>query len=143
MAKRTESKSSSNAKNECKGRSVKIKLRSGDSAGLTDKDIPHVVSVPDGWAVRSSLTGRFVTDFYSKKSDAIDAGQRIARKSGSKVLVHGRSGQVFHRSPVASTISESVIRKAVRATSGESAAKSASKNSATAKSSRKSGSKKK
>lgn len=137
MAKRTEITSGN------KSVSAKNKSQSKRPGSFTRKDVPHVVSESGGWVVRSSRTGRFITSVYPKKSDAIDAGRRIARSSGSKVLVHGRSGQIFQRSPVPSTISESVIRKAVRTTSGKSATKkNSSKKSLKAKASRKSGSKK-
>lgn len=144
MTKRTGSKSSNgHAKSGNKNEGAKSTSQSRGTSSLAKKDVAHVVSGHGGWAVRSSRTGKFITGFYSEKSDAIDAGQRIARSSGSKVLVHGRSGQIFQRSPVRSTISESVIRKAVRAAGNKAATKSASKKSTAVNSSRKSLSKKK
>lgn len=117
--------------------------RAKSSKRSAKKDVPHVVHENNGWVVRSSRTGRFVTAVYPQKSDAIDAGRRIARNSSSKVLVHGRSGQIFQRSPVPSTVSESVIRRAVRMTNEKSLTKSTVQKYPLSKSGAKSPSKKK
>ena len=79
------------------------------------KDTQHVVEENGQWIVKSARSGRFVTKPYLVKSDAIDAGRRLARSSGSDLLVHGPSGQIFRPSPAPSDLQEDSIRDWVRA----------------------------
>lgn len=117
------------------------RLRKGASG--TRKDAQHVVGHDGGWVVRSSRTGRFVTRTYPIKSEAIDAGRRIARTSGGELLVHGRNGQIFQHVSVPSTISESLYRKLIRASNKKTTSVRTTQKSTDAKSQRKTASKKK
>jgi hypothetical protein len=103
----------------------------GSGKGKTSRE--HVVVRGDGWAVRNSSTGRF-TEVFKTKRDAIDVGRKLVRREGGELVIHGRSGQIFQRSEAPSTLSEAVIRKAVRTSSKKSAAKKSTKKSAAKKS---------
>jgi hypothetical protein len=73
----------------------------------------HVVPHDGKWAVKGEGSKR-VTAVYDAKKDAIDAARKIARDEAGKLVVHGRSGQVFRKPEAHSSVSESVIRQAVR-----------------------------
>lgn len=115
MAKSTELSTPRSKKNGSFRATTKSLLGAKQDTVRIRKDAQHVVGHDGGWVVRSSRTGRFVTRTYPLKDQAIDAGRRIARKSGGELLVHGRSGQIFQHTSVPSTISEAVVRKAIRA----------------------------
>ncbi len=73
----------------------------------------HVVPHGDKWAVRSEGSERF-TSVFDTKQEAIDNAREIARRSGTELLVHGRSGQVFRSVDSPGRLSEHTIRKVVR-----------------------------
>ena len=78
----------------------------------------HVVLHDGKWAVKGE--GRkCVTAVYETKQEAIDAAREIAKNSGTEVLVHGHLGQIFQRSEIPGTVSEDLVRKAVRALAQE------------------------
>lgn len=115
------------------GRENKASYQIRKGEGGTKKSSEHVVVRGDGWAVRSSTTGRF-TKVYPNKSDAIDVGRKLARSEGGELVVHGRSGQISQRSQAPSTINEAIIRNAVRTSSKKSVTKGSTKKSSTKKS---------
>lgn len=73
----------------------------------------HVVPHGDKWAVKSEGSERF-TSVFDTKQEAIDNAREIARRSGTELLVHGRSGQVFRSVDSPGRLSEQTIRKVVR-----------------------------
>jgi len=73
----------------------------------------HVVPHGDKWAVRSEGSQRF-TSVFDTKQEAIDSAREIARRSGTDLLIHGRSGQIFRSADSPGRLSESTIRKVVR-----------------------------
>lgn len=56
----------------------------------------HVVTHPNGWAVRGEGNER-VTSVHSTQAEAIDAARGIARSQQSELLIHGRDGQIRDR----------------------------------------------
>lgn len=56
----------------------------------------HVVSHPDGWAVKGEGNDR-ATSVHSTQAEAIDAARSIARNQQSELLIHGRDGQIRER----------------------------------------------
>lgn len=72
----------------------------------------HVVPHQKGWAVCGEGSRR-ATQVFASKQDAIDRAIEIARALGSKMRVHGSSGQIFQR-PDISPHREAKIRRAVR-----------------------------
>ncbi len=63
------------------------------------KGYQHVVTHPDGWAVRGEGNSR-ATAVYDTQREAIDAGREIARNQGGELLIHGRNGQIRERDSV-------------------------------------------
>ena len=47
------------------------------------KDAQHVVEQDGSWIVKSALSGRFMTQPYLEKREAIDAGRRLAKTQGT------------------------------------------------------------
>lgn len=136
------------SKKNGRSRGTSTYLRKSDlglakGASRTRKETQHVVGHDGGWVVRSARTGKFVTRTYPIKSEAIDAGRRIARTTGGEVLVHGRNGQIFQHLSVPSTRSESLYRKLIRASHKKTTPVRTTKKSTGAKSSRKTAGKKK
>jgi hypothetical protein len=117
MAKTAVSKQESRTRNGVaeKSTAARAKPTSGKKSTSTNKkDAQHVVEQDGSWIVKSALSGRFVSQPYPDKREAIDAGRRLARSRGSDLLVHGRNGQIFQHSPAASALPEDVIRTAIR-----------------------------
>src|SRR5918912_804459 len=85
-------------------------MRSKSMAGKNQHVVPH----NGKWAVRVE-GGKRLTSVYDTKQEAIDAARTIARDQSGKLVVHGRSGQVFQRSDARGLVSEDRIRKVVRA----------------------------
>jgi Uncharacterized protein conserved in bacteria (DUF2188). len=56
----------------------------------------HVVSRPDGWAVRGEGNERD-TSHHRTQADAIDAARDIARNQRSEVVIHDRHGRIRDR----------------------------------------------
>lgn len=73
----------------------------------------HVVPHGDKWAVRSEGSERF-TSVFDTKQEAIDNAREIARRAGTELLVHGRSGQIFRSVDSPGRLSEQMIREVVR-----------------------------
>ena len=73
----------------------------------------HVIPCNGKWAVISEGSKR-VTAIYDSKQEAIDAARKIARSQVGRLVVHGRSGQIFQKPEARSSVSESTIRNAVR-----------------------------
>jgi hypothetical protein len=100
------------------GKALKSETASGKRAGAKKqisgktKDAQHVVEQNGIWVVRRS--GKSVSQPYSDKREAIDAGRILARKLGNELLVHGRNGQIFQHSPAASSLTDDNIRMAIR-----------------------------
>jgi hypothetical protein len=119
MAKAAVAQETSRTKN---GRVRKSRVAAGKDLGIkkqnssNKKDAQHVVEQDGSWIVKSALSGRFVTQPYLDKREAIDAGRRLAKSQGSDLLIHGRNGQIFQHSPAASALPDDIIRKAIRST---------------------------
>jgi hypothetical protein len=117
MAKAAVAQQTSRTKN---GRARKSRVAAGKDLGIkkqnssNKKDAQHVVEQGGSWIVKSALSGRFVTQPYLDKREAIDAGRRLAKSQGSDLLIHGRNGQIFQHSPAASALPDDIIRKAIR-----------------------------
>ena len=76
----------------------------------------HVVPHQEGWAVQSEGCRRF-TSVFSTKQEAIDTAQQIARRAGSKLVVHGRHGQAFRSAESPGSLDrldEAAIRQIIR-----------------------------
>ena len=56
----------------------------------------HVVTHPDGWAVKGEGNER-ATSIHSTQTEAIEAAREIARNQQSELLIHGRDGQIRAR----------------------------------------------
>lgn len=56
----------------------------------------HVVTHPDGWAVKGEGNER-ATSVHSTQAEAIEAARAIARNQQSELLIHGRNGQIRER----------------------------------------------
>ena len=56
----------------------------------------HVVSHPDGWAVRGEGNEK-VTSVHPTQLEAIEAGRGIARNQQSELLIHGENGRIRER----------------------------------------------
>jgi len=69
----------------------------------------HVIEENGFWVVKGAGLGPM-----QSKALAIDEGRRIARSLGTDLLVHGKSGQIFQHSPIASELPEDAIREAIR-----------------------------
>lgn len=94
--------------------SGKVSVAEEKNPETNKKDVQHVIEHNGNWVVKDARSGRFLTQFYPNKSEAIDAGRLIANTLGGELLVHGRSGQIFQHSPVPSTLPEDIIRQAIR-----------------------------
>ncbi len=53
----------------------------------------HVVPRGGKWAVRRAGSAK-VTKKFDTQSEAIQEGRRIARRQGTELYIHGRSGRV-------------------------------------------------
>ncbi|HEV7670372.1 MAG TPA: DUF2188 domain-containing protein [Thermoanaerobaculia bacterium] len=69
----------------------------------------HVEPHADGWAIRREGSKR-AASIYKSKQDAIDE----ANKLSFDVVIHGKTGQPFRRSPVPPSIDPKKLRQAVR-----------------------------
>lgn len=56
----------------------------------------HVVSHPDGWAVRGEGNEK-VTSVHPTQREAIEVARDIARNQQSELLIHGEDGQIRER----------------------------------------------
>jgi hypothetical protein len=74
----------------------------------------HVVPHDGAWAVRKPTGKSFWV--FETKSAAIDEAHKRARgqNSGTRVVVHGKSGQIIQNTSVKSDLSEKQLREAVR-----------------------------
>lgn len=90
------------------------------------KDAQHVIEQDGSWIVKSARSGRFVSQPFHDKREAIDAGRRLAQSEGTDLLIHGRSGQVFQHPPAISAVPDDIIRQAIRSANEKSIKKTAS-----------------
>lgn len=60
------------------------------------KPTQHVVTHPDGWAVRRSGADR-VTEVFHTQQQAIDRARDISRNQGTELFIHGRDGRIRER----------------------------------------------
>jgi hypothetical protein len=51
----------------------------------------HVEPSPDGWTVKE---GSRRSGSYRTKSEAVEAGRRLARKTGAEQVIHRRDGRI-------------------------------------------------
>ncbi len=72
----------------------------------------HVVPHDGAWAVRKKAGGSI--SVFENKSDAIDEAHKQAHRNASRIIVHGKSGQIIQNSPVKSTLTDTAIRDAIR-----------------------------
>src|SRR5258708_37352919 len=72
----------------------------------------HVVPHDGAWAVRKKAGGSI--SVFEDKSDAIDEARKQAHRNASRIIVHGKSGQIIQTSPVKSTLTDKAIRDAIR-----------------------------
>ena len=72
----------------------------------------HVVPHDGAWAVRMKAGGSIAV--FENKSDAIDEARKRARQNPSRIVVHGKSGQIIQNTTVRSTLTDSAIRDAIR-----------------------------
>lgn len=74
----------------------------------------HVVPHDGTWAVRTDST-KTVRTFETKRA-ALDEARKLVReqKDASKIVVHGKSGQIIQSTSVKSELSDKTIRDAVR-----------------------------
>ena len=81
---------------------------------MSKTEFLHVVPHGDIWAVRDQR-GKNMWIFEAK-SDAIDEAKKRARErnNSSRVIVHGKSGQIIQNTGVKSGLSDKAIRDAVR-----------------------------
>jgi len=81
---------------------------------MSKAEFLHVVPHGDIWAVRDA-SGKNIWVFEAK-SDAIDEAKKRVRErnNSSRVIVHGKSGQIIQNTGVKSGLSDKVIRDAVR-----------------------------
>ncbi len=56
----------------------------------------HVVPRIDGWAVRSEGSSR-ATSIHSSQREAIETARKLAKTSGTQLVVHGRDGRIRSR----------------------------------------------
>ncbi len=56
----------------------------------------HVVSHPDGWAVRGEGNEK-VTSVHPTQREAVEVAREIARNQQSELLIHGENGQIRER----------------------------------------------
>jgi hypothetical protein len=72
----------------------------------------HVVPHDGAWAVSKKAGGSVAV--FENKSDAIDEARKRARQNPSRIVIHGKSGQIIQNTTVKSTLTDSAIRDAVR-----------------------------
>src|SRR5258705_7015293 len=72
----------------------------------------HVVPHDGAWGVRKKAGGSI--SVFQNKSDAIDEAHKQALRNASRIIVHGKSGQIIQTSPVKSTLTDTAIRDAIR-----------------------------
>lgn len=74
----------------------------------------HVIPRDGTWAVRNQSSGTVWV--FETKSAAIDDARKRAREQNdaSRIVVHGKSGQIIQDTAVKSALSEKTIRDAVR-----------------------------
>jgi hypothetical protein len=56
----------------------------------------HVVSHPEGWAVRAEGSSR-VSRVFETQREAIAYGREVAINQGGELFVHGQNGQIRER----------------------------------------------
>jgi hypothetical protein len=128
MAKPAVAQQTSRTKN---AGSRKVRVAAGKDVGVkkqitsNKKDAQHVVEKDGRWIVKSARSGRFVSQPYLDKREAIDAGRRLAQSQGSDLLIQGQYGQTFQHSPAVSLLPDDIIRKAIRSTNKGSIKKTA------------------
>jgi Uncharacterized protein conserved in bacteria (DUF2188) len=89
---------------------VKISIQSSIAAKAKNQ---HVVPFDGRWAVCRAGSNK-ATFVFEVKSDAIDVARNLAKRQGTDLIVHGRSGQIFQHSEVKNTIGEKKIRDVIR-----------------------------
>jgi hypothetical protein len=74
----------------------------------------HVIPHDGTWAVRSQASGTMW--IFDSKSAAIDDARKRAREQNeaSRIVVHGKSGQIIQNTSVKSRLTDKAIRDAVR-----------------------------
>lgn len=75
----------------------------------------HVVPHDGAWAIRKKTGGSI--SVFDSKSAAIDEARKRARSqhNTSRIVVHGKSGQIIQNTAVKGELTEKVIRDAIRA----------------------------
>lgn len=76
-------------------RKTAVKNRKTNSENL------HVVPRIEGWAVRSEGSSR-ATSVHSSQREAIDAARKLAKKTATQLVIHGRDGRIRQRDSYAS-----------------------------------------
>jgi hypothetical protein len=83
----------------------KLKKKSSAKAAVkkrkTNSENLHVVPRIDGWAVRSEGSSR-ATSIHSSQREAIDAARKLAKKTATQLVIHGRDGRIRERDSYAS-----------------------------------------
>ncbi len=74
----------------------------------------HVIPHDGVWAVRNKTSGSMRV--FETKSAAIDDARKRAREQhdASRIVVHGRSGQIIQNTAVKSGLTDKTIREVVR-----------------------------
>jgi hypothetical protein len=80
------------SKSKIKRYSVKAATKNRKSNG----ENVHVVPRTDGWAVRTEGSSR-ATSTHSSQREAIEAARKLAKKSGTQLVIHGRDGRIRER----------------------------------------------
>ena len=75
--------------------------RTGSRKGKTNGENLHVVPRIDGWVVRSERSSR-ATSIHGSQREAIDAARKLAKKTATQLVIHGRDGRIRERDSYAS-----------------------------------------
>lgn len=85
----------------------------------------HVVPNDGAWAIRATPGKK--TWSFATKQDAIDEARRRVSHNVSRIIVHGKSGQIFQNITAPRELTYAVVRDAVRSTKSISAKRSSEK----------------
>jgi len=58
--------------------------------------VQYVLPLGNGWVVKNSLKGRFIT-ITDKKWEAVSIARSIARTKGIELIVHNKDGRIGER----------------------------------------------
>jgi uncharacterized protein DUF2188 len=84
-----------------KGKLKKSSVKPSAKNRKTNGENLHVVPRIDGWAVRSERKSR-ATSIHSSQREAIDAARKLAKKTATQLVIHGRDGRIRERDSYAS-----------------------------------------